>query len=32
MFNVKSLAGYTNLLSPNDLKKNDGIILKYFGQ
>ena len=26
----KSLLDYTNLLSPNDYKKNDKIILKYF--
>ena len=31
MFNGKSLTDYTNLFSPNDLKKNDDIILKYFG-
>ena len=31
MFNGKSLADYTNLFSPNDLKKIDDIILKYFG-
>ena len=31
MFNGKSLRDYTNLFSPNDLKKNDNIILKYFG-
>ena len=31
MFNVKSLADYTNLFSPNDFTKNDDIILKYFG-
>ena len=31
MFNVKSLTDYTNLFSPNDFKKNDDIILKYFG-
>ena len=31
MFNGNSLTDYTNLLSPNDLKKNDDIILKYFG-
>ena len=31
MFNGKSLRDYTNLFSPNDLKKNDDIILKYFG-
>ena len=31
MFNGKSLTNYTNLSSPNDLKKNDDIILKYFG-
>ena len=26
----KSLLDYTNLLSPNDYKKNDKIILKFF--
>ena len=26
----KSLLNYTNLFSPNDLKKNDKIILRYF--
>ena len=26
----KSLTDYTNLFSPNDFKKNDDIILKYF--
>ena len=31
MFDGKSLAAYTNLFSPNDFKKNDDIILKYFG-
>ena len=31
MFNGKSLTNYTNLFSPNDFNKNDGIILKYFG-
>ena len=31
MFNGNSLTDYTNLFSPNDLKKNDDIILKYFG-
>ena len=31
MFHSKSLTDYTNLFSPNDLKKIDGIILKYFG-
>ena len=31
MFNSKSLTDYTNLFSPNDLKKNDDKILKYFG-
>ena len=31
MFNGKSLTDYTNLFSPNDLKKSDDIILKYFG-
>ena len=28
MFNIKSLKDYTDLFSPNDLKKNDDIILK----
>ena len=31
MFNDKSLTDYTNLFSPNDLKKNADIIFKYFG-
>ena len=31
MFNGKSLTDYTNLFSQNDFKKNDDIILKYFG-
>ena len=31
MFNGNSLIDYTSLFSPNDLKKNDDIILKYFG-
>ena len=31
MFNGESLTDYANLFSPNDLKKNDDIILKYFG-
>ena len=31
MFNGKYLTDYTNLFSPNDFDKNDGIILKYFG-
>ena len=31
LFNGKSLTEYTNLFSPNNLKKNDDIILKYFG-
>ena len=30
MFNDNSLTDYTSLFSPNDLKKNDDIILKYF--
>ena len=30
MFHGKSLTDYTNIFSPNDLKKNDDIILKYF--
>ena len=29
-FKGKSLTGYTNLFSPNDFKKNDDIVLKYF--
>ena len=31
MFNGNSLTDYTCVFSPNDLKKNDDIILKYFG-
>ena len=31
MFNGESLTDYTNLFSPNDLKQNADIILKYFG-
>ena len=31
VFNGNSLTDYTSLFSPNDLKKNDDIILKYFG-
>ena len=31
MFNGKNLTDYTNLFSPNDFKKGDDIILKYFG-
>ena len=31
MFNDNSLTDYTNLFSPNYFKKNDDIILKYFG-
>ena len=31
MLNSKSLTDYTSLFLPNDLKKNDDIILKYFG-
>ena len=30
MFMGKSLTDYTNLLSPNNFKKNDNIILNYF--
>ena len=30
MFKGKSLTEYTNLFSPNNFVKNDGIILKYF--
>ena len=30
MFKGKSLTEYTNLFSPNDYKKNDDRILKYF--
>ena len=31
MLNSNSLTDYTNLFSPNDFKKDDDIILKYFG-
>ena len=31
MFNGNSLTDYASLFSPNDLKKNDDIVLKYFG-
>ena len=31
MFNGKSLTDYTNLFPPNDFKKHDDIIRKYFG-
>ena len=31
MFNGNSLTDYTSLFSPNDFKKNNDIILKYFG-
>ena len=31
MFNGNSLTDYTSISSHNDLKKNDDIILKYFG-
>ena len=31
MFNCKSLTDYATYFSPNDFKKNDDIILKYFG-
>ena len=31
MFNGKSLKDYTDLFSPNGFKKNDDIILEYFG-
>ena len=31
MFDCNSLTDYTNLFSRNDFKKNDDIILKYFG-
>ena len=31
MVNGNSLTDYINLFSPNDLKENDDIILKYFG-
>ena len=30
MFKGKILTEYTNLFSPNNLEKNDDIILKYF--
>ena len=30
MFKGKSLTDYTNLFSPNDFKRNDDAILKYF--
>ena len=30
MFKGKSLTDYTNLFSPNDFKRNDDTILKYF--
>ena len=30
MLKGKSLTDYTNLFSPNDFKKNDNRILKYF--
>ena len=30
MFKGKGLTDYTNLFSPNDFKKNDDAILKYF--
>ena len=30
MFKNKSLADFTNLLLPNNFKKNDDIILNYF--
>ena len=30
MFKGKSLTDYTNLFLPNDFKKNDDTILKYF--
>ena len=30
MFKGKSLIEYTNLFSPNDFKRNDDTILKYF--
>ena len=30
MLKGKSLLEYTNLFSPNEFKKNDKIILKYF--
>ena len=31
MFNGNSLTDYASLFSPNDFKKNDDIIFKYFG-
>ena len=31
MFDGNSLTDYTDFFSPNDFKKNDDIILKYFG-
>ena len=31
MFNGNSLTDYNSLFLPNDLKKNDDIILQYFG-
>ena len=31
MFDGNSLTDYTNIFSPNDFKKRDDIILKYFG-
>ena len=31
MFSGKNLTDYTNFYSPNDVNKNDDIILKYFG-
>ena len=30
MFKGKGLTDYTNLFSPNDFKKNDDTVLKYF--
>ena len=30
MFKGKNLTDYTNLFTPNDFKKNDDTILKYF--
>ena len=30
MLKGKSLSDYTNLFAPNDYKKNDKLILKYF--
>ena len=30
MFRGKSLKGYANLFSPNNIKMNDDIILNYF--